>query len=386
MVLANYFEQITSIILVHFFLIPSFLLSGMKDISDLPWIEDLDCILLAISCSGLCLYWLREPNSSSSNDDSQSLPSTSSDQCEKKRSFLHEIFSRRSMRTDDKDRKKTAVGIYLFLIAALFATIELITTKNEEKQYELPLRFFGASVAVNAVEEIEANNWKTGFLEGAIPQIPLTTLNSVISVCCLAHSLYPEKRKRKDGENTVRESDAVVTRKEVAVSVGLMNIFLCPFGCIPNCHGAGGLAGQHSLGARGGLSVIFLGVCKVLLSVFFGKSALTLLDAMPIAVLGVMLAIAGLELATTGLGMLVKQCQPHRLRQESVVALVTAAVILSLGKTHYGAISGWVTYLIYSDGIEKFFAWFSAFRIEYYRKDKDAPEGEHPDTSSDGSQ
>jgi hypothetical protein len=56
-------------------------------------------------------------------------------------------------------------------------------------------------------------------------------------------------------------------------------------------HGAGGLAGQHRLGARHGASIVFLGVCKMTLAIFFGKSALALLDAFPTSVLGVMLTI-----------------------------------------------------------------------------------------------
>lgn len=60
-----------------------------------------------------------------------------------------------------------------------------------------------------------------------------------------------------------------------------MNLVFCPFGSMPYCHGAGGLAGQHRLGARHGASVFFLGVTKIILAVFFGASALTLLDAFP---------------------------------------------------------------------------------------------------------
>lgn len=81
------------------------------------------------------------------------------------------------------------VGIYLFLIGALFATIELATTDNADGQYDLPLRLFGAPVAVWALDTISPEDWRVGFFDGAIPQIPLTTLNSVISVCALAHCL-----------------------------------------------------------------------------------------------------------------------------------------------------------------------------------------------------
>ena len=197
----------------------------------------------------------------------------------------------------------------------------------------------------------------------------------MISVCALAHSLYPEKRKidAKEGSN-----DAVISRREVAISVGLMNLFFCPFGSMPNCHGAGGLAGQHRLGARHGASVIFLGLAKIMLAIFFGRSALTLLDAFPVAVLGVMLAIAGQELATTGFTLLVRSIDDDEvggissegnraatrkaelLRQNTVVAVITAIVIISLGKTHYGALSGSVAHLIYGPGAVELKVWWEA--------------------------
>lgn len=226
----------------------------------------------------------------------------------------------------------------------------------------------------------------------------MTTLNSVISVCALANSLYATKGNREDGNNT--PPPPVLSRKEVCISVGLINLFFCPFGSMPNCHGAGGLAAQHRFGARHGTSVVFLGICKILLAIFFGKSALTLLDAFPVSILGVMLAIAGLELATTGLTFLVNhsfkdiiQIEPRRnfddeeqggnlhgnsnndvdrrpnsitiidvnspiqkkerLRRNAMVAIVTTSVTVSLGKAHIGAFSGWVVHMIFDDGISE---------------------------------
>ena len=281
-------------------------------------------------------------------------------------------------------RRQHPVGIYLFLLGVILAGVTLSSTTDSD-QYELPLRFFGAPVAIWALGDVSANDWKVGFLEGALPQLPLTTLNSVISVCALAHTLYPEKR-REDCSSTC--NDGVIGRKDVAISVGLMNLILCPFGSMPNCHGAGGLAGQHRLGARHGSSVIFLGFAKAFLAVFFGASALTLLDAFPDAVLGVMLAIAGQELATTGFVLLVKSVEDksccleeegngdeedngdeegngeearikknQELRQGIVIAVITAMVIITLGKTHYGALSGWVAHMVYGNGLFDLYQW-----------------------------
>ena len=123
--------------------------------------------------------------------------------------------------------------------------------------------------------------------------------------------------------------------------------------------------------------MIFLGVSKIMLAIFFGRSALTLLDAFPDAVLGVMLAIAGQELATTGFTLLVRSIdnevggillegnraatrKAELLRQNTVVAVITAIVIISLGKTHYGALAGSVAHLIYGTGALELKVWWEA--------------------------
>ena len=272
------------------------------------------------------------------------------------------------------------VGIYLFLIGCLFAAITLAMA-GPDSGYDLPLHFFGAPVVINALEGVTLLNWRQGFLQGTLPQLPLTTLNSVISVCCLAHTLYPEKRHA--GLVQKHRTDAVVTRREVSISVGLMNLILCPLGSMPNCHGAGGLAGQHRFGARHGTAVVVLGLFKIFLAVFLGGSALTLLDALPVAVLGIMIVIAGLELVGTGVGMLFECVQKDKdrvsaqieedgsemtvnskaiLRKNSLVSMVTAGVIVATQKTHYGAISGWVVHMVYGDGCQQFLAWLNKRR------------------------
>jgi len=271
------------------------------------------------------------------------------------------------------------VGIYLFLIGSAFAAAAL-GTADDDSGYDLPLRFFGAPIAINALGDVTPLDWRSGFLQGTLPQLPLTTLNSVISVCCLAHALYPEKRD----PSLVRahRTDAVVTRREVCISVGLMNLLLCPLGGMPNCHGAGGLAGQHRFGARHGTSVVVLGLLKMSIAIFLGGSALTLLDALPVAVISVMLVIAGLELVGTGISMLFEcigkdkdarmeasgagdgsAVNPGEIaRKNTLIAMVTAGVIVALGQTHYGAISGWVVHMVYGDGCQQFHRWAKSKR------------------------
>ena len=166
-----------------------------------------------------------------------------------------------------------------------------------------------------------------------------------------------------------------------------MNLLLCPLGAIPNCHGAGGLAGQYKFGARHGASVIFLGVVKMLLAISLGTAViLPFLEKFPSSILGVLLATAGLELACTGLVVLVQtyrhgaagdDCQNHSqstrvgrrnsdFRTNTGVALLTAAVILGLKKTHYGAAAGWVAHMIYGDGVQEWRrGWWGSTEREY---------------------
>ena len=68
-----------------------------------------------------------------------------------------------------------------------------------------------------------------GIVLTGIPQLPLTTLNSVVAVCQLSEDLFPAKPVRP---------------VLVSVSVGLMNMVGAWFGAMPCCHGAGGLAAQ----------------------------------------------------------------------------------------------------------------------------------------------
>jgi hypothetical protein len=123
--------------------------------------------------------------------------------------------------------------------------------------------------------------WELGLTRGALPQLPLTLLNSVIAVCALSGDLFPGR--------------AIGTRP-MAISVAAMNLGTCLFGAIPSCHGSGGLAGQHRFGARTGGSMVVLGLFKMGLGILFGSAVGVVLAAFPSSLLGVLLAFAGLEL------------------------------------------------------------------------------------------
>ena len=158
-------------------------------------------------------------------------------------------------------------------------------------------------------------------LVAALPQLPLTTLNSIVSTCKLSRDLFPERRSQP-------------TQTSLAFSVGLMNLVGCLFGAMPMCHGAGGLAAQYRFGARRGCSMVFLGGVKVILSLAAGAPLLLLLDVYPSSVLGVLLVFSGLELARAGGQSLASAPEPAL-----TVGLITAAATLTL-KTGAGCAAG----------------------------------------------
>jgi MFS superfamily sulfate permease-like transporter len=205
-------------------------------------------------------------------------------------------------------------ALLLFLFGLLLAALHVGVTG-------LPFNAHPTLPFVWALENATGNDISHALLSAALPQLPLTTLNSVVSVCALAKDFFPERP---------------VSQTSVAISVGLMNLVGCLLGAIPACHGAGGLAAQHHFGARRGVSMIFLGSIKMLVAITLGSSTLSLLDTYPNSVMGVLLISAGLELAKAGSNL---SGEP-----DLTIGLVTAASTLSL-KTGLGCVVGLSTAL-----------------------------------------
>jgi hypothetical protein len=129
--------------------------------------------------------------------------------------------------------------------------------------------------------------WKSGILRAGLPQLPLTTLNSVISVTHLSNGWFPDRYTRPGS---------------IATSVGLMNLVGCWFGAFPSCHGAGGLAAQVRFGARWGTAPVLLGLLKISISLLFGSSLIGIFQAFSSSLLGAMLVFSGIELASVSKG------------------------------------------------------------------------------------
>lgn len=164
---------------------------------------------------------------------------------------------------------------------------------------------------------IQSQAWISGFWRCAVPQIPLTILNSVVAVCVLSADLFPDRPARP---------------KRVALSVAIMNLLCCPLGAMPMCHGAGGLAAQYRFGARTGGSVVMLGFAKMVLALLFGGSLLACLQEYPQSVLGILLLFSGMELAML--------CRDQGRRVDFFVMIITAGACLALDVA-VGFIVGW---------------------------------------------
>ncbi len=140
----------------------------------------------------------------------------------------------------------------------------------------------------------------------ALPQLPLTFGNALIAISEENNRLFP---------------DRPVTERKVAFSTGLMNLWSSALGGIPMCHGAGGMAGHVKFGARTGGASIMLGILLTALALFFGDSMLILFQLFPPSVLGVILFLAGAELALAG-----RETGPEKV--DRFVVLATAAFVI----------------------------------------------------------
>lgn len=154
-----------------------------------------------------------------------------------------------------------------------------------------------------ALSGIRWYDFTVGTVFLALPQLPLTLGNAVIAIREENNRLFP---------------DRPVTEKSVATSTGLMNLAAAVFGGVPMCHGAGGMAGHVAFGARTGGAPIILGTILLCLAFCFSGSIAAILGVFPRAVLGVILFLAGAQLA---LG----SCDFSRNKAERFITLATAA-------------------------------------------------------------
>lgn len=121
-----------------------------------------------------------------------------------------------------------------------------------------------------------------GTLFLALPQVPLTLGNAVIAITEESNRIFPE---------------SAVSERKIAISTGLMNLGGSAVGGVPMCHGAGGMAGHIAFGARTGGALIMLGGLLLFLALFLSSSVAIFFRMIPAEVLGVILFLAGAQLA-----------------------------------------------------------------------------------------
>ncbi|WP_210184002.1 putative sulfate/molybdate transporter [Filomicrobium insigne] len=119
-----------------------------------------------------------------------------------------------------------------------------------------------------------------------LPQLPLTIANAVVLTALIAGDYFGERASH-------------VTPGRLSISSGLANLLLTPFGALPMCHGAGGLAAHYRFGARSGAAPLLIGVTLLMFALLPGGLGLDAISAVPAAGLGALLIVAAGELALT---------------------------------------------------------------------------------------
>jgi MFS superfamily sulfate permease-like transporter len=166
-----------------------------------------------------------------------------------------------------------------------------------------------------------------------VPQLSLTLTNAVIVTASLSRELFPARR-------------SIASERNLALSSGLANLLLSPFGAMPMCHGAGGLQAQYRFGARTGLAPIILGVVVLVLAVGFANHAAALFSIIPIGAVGALLILAGTDLA---ISRRLFDGKPSCLPVIGGTALITVTVNPALG-----LIAGWIAELIRAAIVRRF--------------------------------
>jgi len=116
-----------------------------------------------------------------------------------------------------------------------------------------------------------------------LPQALLTIANAILATSLLTKDLFSHQ----------------VPPKKLSLTIGLMNLTSVPFGGIPMCHGAGGLAGQYRFGARTGGANVYAGTMFIILAIFFASQAI--LGLISGGFYGALLVFVAFEMARHGI-------------------------------------------------------------------------------------
>ncbi|HKZ16343.1 MAG TPA: putative sulfate/molybdate transporter [Geobacteraceae bacterium] len=160
--------------------------------------------------------------------------------------------------------------------------------------------------------------WQTLVLAG-FAQIPLTVTNATIATSSLISTYWP---------------DRPVSEKRLSLNQGLMNLVVPFFGGMPMCHGAGGLAGQYYFGARTGGTNIIEGLVEICIGLFFGASVAGLFTVFPLAIIGAMMLLVGIEMT---------RFAKDSLRPDHLIPMAATIAVSLMTNMAYGFLAGIVT-------------------------------------------
>jgi len=120
--------------------------------------------------------------------------------------------------------------------------------------------------------------------ELVLPQLALTLTNAILLTALVAGDSFGSQASH-------------VTPRRLCLTSGIANLALAPFGALPMCHGAGGVAAHYRFGARSGGAPVMIGGALVLVALLPADLRSAGFAALPAATLGALLLIAAAELA-----------------------------------------------------------------------------------------
>lgn len=183
----------------------------------------------------------------------------------------------------------------------------------------LPLLFLGFLLSILSIKDISLltsgpvpvvlvmpsfEHFYKGFILLVLPQIALSFGNAIVATEATGKILYGERAER-------------LTLKSIPMSMGIANIISGIAGAAPMCHGSGGLTAHRKFGASTERSGYIIGAFLLILALFFGRSALTLISAFPSGILGILLLYVGIQH-----GLFIKDIWSER--NSLIIALIVA--------------------------------------------------------------
>lgn len=223
-------------------------------------------------------------------------------------------------------------GIHGFIFSILSFFIIILLIGNRKIPPAIPIIILGIifsffflkgqidilhsfKLAVPKFHKPTINEILIGFILLGLPQLPLSLSNSIFATNQTIKDLFPDKQ---------------ISIRKIGFTYGIMNLINPFFGGVPTCHGAGGIAGHYTFGARTGGSLIIYGSFYLFFGFFFSNGISNLINIFPMPMLGVILFFEGISLM-----LLIKDLLGSK--NDLFIALIVGMICLSI---NYGYMVG----------------------------------------------